>query len=74
MFYQLYELNHAALQPARAYADIVKLFYSNPLNPLTHTALGRSLAAGAELSERTPATKSGGRDFDRVSQCIRRRQ
>lgn len=53
MFYQLYELNHAALQPARAYADIVKLFYSNPLNPLTHTALGRSLAAGAELFERT---------------------
>ena len=40
MFYQLYELNHAALQPARAYADAVRLFYSNPLNPFSHTQLG----------------------------------
>ncbi|MGX8011082.1 polyhydroxyalkanoate depolymerase [Mesorhizobium sp. ORM8.1] len=53
MFYQLYELNHAALQPARLYADAVRLFYSNPLNPISHTALGRSVAATAELFERT---------------------
>jgi poly(3-hydroxybutyrate) depolymerase len=53
MFYQLYEMNHAAVQPFRAYADAVKLLYSNPLNPLTHTAFGRSVAAGAELFERT---------------------
>lgn len=25
MFYQLYEMNHAALQPARAYAEAVRL-------------------------------------------------
>jgi len=53
MFYQLYEMNHAALQPARAYADAVRLFYSNPLNPLSHTQAGRSVAALAELFERT---------------------
>ncbi|MER9893236.1 polyhydroxyalkanoate depolymerase [Mesorhizobium sp. M0119] len=53
MFYQLYELNHAALQPARLYADAVRLFYSNPLNPVSHTSWGRSVAATAELFERT---------------------
>jgi len=53
MFYQLYEMNHAALQPARAYADAVRLFYSNPLNPFSHTQIGRSVAAAAELFERT---------------------
>lgn len=53
MFYQLYELNHAALQPARVYADAVRLFYSNPLNPFSHTPFGRSVAATAELFERT---------------------
>lgn len=53
MFYQLYEMNHAALQPFRACADALKLFYSNPLNPLSQTPIGRSMAAGAELFERT---------------------
>ncbi|ESY03336.1 polyhydroxyalkanoate depolymerase [Mesorhizobium sp. C386A] len=53
MFYQLYEMNHAALQPARLYADAVRLFYTNPLNPFSHTPWGRSVAATAELFERT---------------------
>jgi poly(3-hydroxybutyrate) depolymerase len=53
MFYQLYEMNHAAVQPFRAYADAVKLFYTNPLNPFSHTHWGRSVAATAELFERT---------------------
>ncbi|MEO9336086.1 polyhydroxyalkanoate depolymerase [Mesorhizobium sp. SB112] len=53
MYYQLYEMNHAALQPARAYADAVRLFYSNPLNPFAHTPFSRSIAAAAELFERT---------------------
>ncbi len=53
MFYQLYELNHAAVQPLRAVADATKLFYSSPLNPLSYTPLGRSVAATAELFERT---------------------
>jgi poly(3-hydroxybutyrate) depolymerase len=53
MYYQLYELNHAAMQPYRAYADAMRMFYQNPLNPLSSTALGRSLAASAEVFERT---------------------
>jgi len=53
MYYQLYEFNHAALQPFRAYADALRLFYSNPLNPFSETAFGRTMAAGAELFERT---------------------
>jgi poly(3-hydroxybutyrate) depolymerase len=53
MFYQWYELNHASLQPFRAYADSVRLLYTNPLNPVSHTAWGRSVAAMAELFERT---------------------
>jgi len=53
MYYQLYELNHAALQPFRAYADAVRLLYSNPLNPVSHTSFGRSIAGAAELFERT---------------------
>ena len=53
MFYQLYEMNHAAVQPARLYADAVRLFYTNPLNPFSHTPWGRSIAATAELFERT---------------------
>ncbi|MGE3306414.1 MAG: polyhydroxyalkanoate depolymerase [Rhizobiaceae bacterium] len=53
MFYQFYEMNHAALQPLRAFADSMRLLYSNPLNPLTATPFGRSVAASAELFERT---------------------
>ena len=53
MFYQLYEMNHAALLPARAYAEAVRMFYSNPLNPFSQTPWGRSVAATAELFERT---------------------
>ncbi|MDQ6434223.1 polyhydroxyalkanoate depolymerase [Mesorhizobium sp. LHD-90] len=53
MYYQMYEMNHAAMQPYRAYADAVRLFYSNPVNPLSQTPFGRSVAAMAELFERT---------------------
>ncbi|QPC86129.1 polyhydroxyalkanoate depolymerase [Mesorhizobium sp. NBSH29] len=53
MFYQFYELSHASLQPVRVCADAMRLFYSNPLNPVSHTAWGRSAAAAAELFERT---------------------
>ncbi len=53
MFYQLYELNHAALQPSRAIADAVRLLYTHPLNPLAQTTVGRSIAGAAELFERT---------------------
>jgi len=53
MFYQFYEWNHAALQPWRAVAEANKFFFKNPLNPLSQTPFGRSMAATAELFERT---------------------
>ncbi|WP_047453859.1 polyhydroxyalkanoate depolymerase [Rhizobium rhizogenes] len=53
MFYQLYELNHAALAPFRAAADMMRLAYANPLNPLSHTMLGRTMTASLEMFERT---------------------
>ncbi len=52
-FYQLYELNHAALAPWRAMVDATRLAFVNPFNPLSTTPLGRSVAAAAELFERT---------------------
>ncbi|MGE0279295.1 MAG: polyhydroxyalkanoate depolymerase [Rhizobiaceae bacterium] len=75
MFYQFYEWNHAALQPWRALAEANKFFFKNPLNPLSQTPFGRSMAATAELFERTtrrygkpsfdlPTTKVG---FDTVA-------
>ncbi len=44
MFYQLYEFNHAALQPFRAAAEAVKLLYTSPINPFSQTTAGRSIA------------------------------
>ncbi|MCF1435880.1 polyhydroxyalkanoate depolymerase [Agrobacterium vitis] len=52
MFYQLYEMNHAAMAPLRATADAMRLAFRNPLNPLTHTVIGRTMAAGFEVIER----------------------
>ncbi len=53
MFYQFYELNHAALAPFRAAADMMRLAYANPLNPLSHTVFGRTFTASLEVFERT---------------------
>ncbi|MBN9673108.1 polyhydroxyalkanoate depolymerase [Roseibium aggregatum] len=52
-FYHLYELNHAAMAPVRALADMTRLYFQNPLNPMTHTSFGRQVAAGCEVLERT---------------------
>jgi poly(3-hydroxybutyrate) depolymerase len=50
--YQMYEIAHAALAPARAVSDASRLVFANPLNPLAHTPLAKNIAAGAELFER----------------------
>lgn len=52
MFYQLYEMNHAALAPFRATTEAMRLLYSNPMNPMSQTAMGRTMAAGFEVFER----------------------
>jgi poly(3-hydroxybutyrate) depolymerase len=53
LLYHLYELNQAALTPARAAADAYRLLFRNPLNPAAYTPIGRGAAAVLELFERT---------------------
>ncbi|MCB1503498.1 MAG: polyhydroxyalkanoate depolymerase [Hyphomicrobiaceae bacterium] len=53
MLYHWYEIGHAAVKPARLAANNFKLFFKNPLNPLTHTHVGRQAAAVCEVFERT---------------------
>jgi poly(3-hydroxybutyrate) depolymerase len=70
LYYQLYELNHAVMGPFRAMADATRLYFKNPLNPLSHTAFGRSVAATAELFER--ATRAYGKpEFGIASTSVR---
>ena len=47
--YWMYEMGHASLNPARAVTDATKILFQNPLNPWSHTELGKSIAAGCEL-------------------------
>ena len=51
--YWLYEMSHAALNPARAFADAGRLFFKNPANPWSHTAAGKATSAAFELFERS---------------------
>lgn len=51
MLYHWYELGRAAVRPARFAADSMRLFL-NPLNPWTHTAMGRNAIAACEVFER----------------------
>jgi poly(3-hydroxybutyrate) depolymerase len=51
--YWLYEMGHAALNPARTFADATRLYFNNPFNPMSHTTYGKSVAAAAELFERS---------------------
>lgn len=52
MLYQLYDLQHALLTPARVGAEVVRTLLQNPWNPLSHTQAGRTAAGAAELFER----------------------
>jgi poly(3-hydroxybutyrate) depolymerase len=51
--YWFYEMSHAALNPSRAWADATRLFFKNPVNPLSFTTFGKSVAAACELFERS---------------------
>jgi poly(3-hydroxybutyrate) depolymerase len=51
--YWFYEWGQAALNPSRALADATRLYFKNPVNPLSHTQFGKTMAATAELFERT---------------------
>src|SRR5438270_5082726 len=51
--YWFYEMSHAALNPSRAFADATRLYFRNPINPLSFTTFGKSIAAACELFERS---------------------
>src|SRR5215813_6061017 len=80
MLYHLYELNQAALSPARAAAEAYRLLFRNPLNPASHTVLGRGAAAALELFERTtrryrkPTWDIPITDVDGLEVAVRRRR
>jgi poly(3-hydroxybutyrate) depolymerase len=56
--YWFYEMGHAALTPARAFADAGRIFYKNPANPFAHTRRRQAAAAAFELFERTTRATS----------------
>jgi poly(3-hydroxybutyrate) depolymerase len=52
-FYWFYEMSQASLNPSRAFADATRLFFKNPANPMAHTEFGKTMAAAAEMFERS---------------------
>ena len=79
--YQMYELAHVAMAPARAWSDATRLFFKNPMNPYAHTSMGKNLAAMSEMFERVTrrygkpifgleTTQVDGRTFDIVEQVV----
>jgi poly(3-hydroxybutyrate) depolymerase len=53
VLYGLYDMQHAALYPARVLAEATQNVFQNPFMPASYMCLGRTIAAGAELFERT---------------------
>jgi hypothetical protein len=50
--YEMHEMAHLALAPARALSDVARTGLESPINPLSYTAAGRNLAASANVFER----------------------
>src|SRR5690242_6886613 len=51
--YWFWEMTRAALHPARAAADMTRLYFKTPMNPFANTLFGKSVAATCELFERS---------------------
>lgn len=68
LFYSLYEMNRLANAPLRAIADATKQFHQNPLNPLSATSYGRSVAAACEVFER--ATRRYAKPVFDIHECV----
>ncbi|MFM9889200.1 MAG: polyhydroxyalkanoate depolymerase [Rickettsiales bacterium] len=50
--YSLKEMSNAGLAPTRMMANAAKHIFSNPMNPMAYTGMGRQMAAAGELVER----------------------
>jgi poly(3-hydroxybutyrate) depolymerase len=53
MLYHLYDWHHAILSPSRVFAETLQHVFSHPLLPISYTRLGRAIAAGSEIYERS---------------------
>ncbi|MCB1720829.1 MAG: polyhydroxyalkanoate depolymerase [Rhodospirillales bacterium] len=53
MLYHLYEFQHAMMTPLRFQAELTRNAFQNPWNPLSYTQAGRTMAASAEMIERS---------------------
>jgi poly(3-hydroxybutyrate) depolymerase len=53
LLYHLYDFQQAALAPLRFTAETLQQVFSHPLSPMSYTRLGRVVAAGAEMVERS---------------------
>jgi poly(3-hydroxybutyrate) depolymerase len=53
LLYHLYDFHRASLAPLRLTAEALQQVFSHPLLPMSYTRLGRAVAAGAELIERS---------------------
>ncbi|KIL99645.1 Polyhydroxyalkanoic acid synthase [Paramagnetospirillum magnetotacticum MS-1] len=53
MLYHLHEMQHHAFAPMRMLAEAMQSVYSHPWVPMAYTKFGRTVAATAELVERT---------------------
>ncbi len=52
MLYHAHEITHATLTPLKKLSQIGQVMYSSPLNPLSYTPFGKSMAAACELFDR----------------------
>ena len=59
MLYHLHDLTHALLTPVRLQAGLARNIFESPMNPLSKTYAGRTIAASAEMIER--ATRKFGK-------------
>ncbi len=53
LLYHIHDWEHAALAPFRFLAETMQTAFRSPLSPVSRSHLGRTMAAGAELFERT---------------------
>jgi poly(3-hydroxybutyrate) depolymerase len=67
MFYQLYEMQHAAMLPFRMAAKAQTAFWLNEANPLASTSFGKQAKAGLAMFERM--TRRYPKPHFNITQC-----
>jgi poly(3-hydroxybutyrate) depolymerase len=73
MFYQLYELNHAAMAPYRAMADVMRLLMRTRSIQCRRRPWGRTMAASLEMFERTTRRYGNRHSICRIPSSVRRK-